>query len=57
MREKVRRNAIDAAHFFGLAALYDERGKRQQAAECLESPWSQKGKADKQQQSSHVPGQ
>ncbi|HEX9732770.1 MAG TPA: cyclic nucleotide-binding domain-containing protein [Thermoanaerobaculia bacterium] len=36
MREKVRRNAIDAAHFFGLAALYEERGKRQQAAECLE---------------------
>lgn len=36
LREKLRRNAIDAAHFFGLAALYEERGKRQQAAECLE---------------------
>lgn len=36
LREKLRRNAIDASHFFGLAALYEERGKRQQAAECLE---------------------
>lgn len=36
VRERLRRDAIDAAHFFGLAALYEERGKRQQAAECLE---------------------
>lgn len=36
IREEMRRNAIDAAHFFGLAALYEERGKRSQAAECLE---------------------
>jgi CRP-like cAMP-binding protein len=36
LREKLRRNAIDAAHFFGLAALYEERGKREQAVECLE---------------------
>ncbi len=36
LREKLRRGAIDAAHFFGLAALYEERGKRKQAAECLE---------------------
>ena len=33
LREKSRRDAIDAAHFFGLAALYEERGKRAQAAE------------------------
>ncbi len=36
LHEKARRDAIDAAHFFGLAALYEERGKRTQAAECLE---------------------
>jgi len=36
LRERLRRNAIDAAHFFGLAALYEERGKHEQAAECLE---------------------
>ena len=36
VREKLRRDAIDASHFFGLAALYEERGQRQQAAECLE---------------------
>ena len=36
VREQLRRDAIDAAHFFGLAALYDERGKKEQAAECLE---------------------
>ncbi len=36
IHEEIRRNAIDAAHFFGLAALYEERGKRDQAAECLE---------------------
>lgn len=36
LRERYRRNAIDAAQFFGLAALYDERGKPKQAAECLE---------------------
>ncbi|MCP4654173.1 MAG: cyclic nucleotide-binding domain-containing protein, partial [bacterium] len=35
-REELRRDAIDAAHFFGLAALYEERGKQQQAVECLE---------------------
>ena len=35
-REKSRRNAIDSAHFFGLAALYDERGKPDLASECLE---------------------
>ncbi len=35
-REALRRDAIDAAHFFGLAALYEERGKQQQAVECLE---------------------
>lgn len=36
LREQFRRNAIDAAHFFGLAALYEERHKRDQALECLE---------------------
>ncbi len=35
LREKLRRDAIDAAHFFGLAALYEERGKQKLAAECL----------------------
>ncbi|RMH21303.1 MAG: hypothetical protein D6696_06080 [Acidobacteria bacterium] len=34
--EHVRRNAIDAFQFFGLAALYEERGKRAQAEQCLE---------------------
>lgn len=35
LREKLRRNAIDSAHFFGLAALYEERGKPNLAMECL----------------------
>ena len=35
VREQLRRNAIDAAHFFGLAALYEERGKHSLAVECL----------------------
>ena len=35
LREELRRNAIDAAHFFGLAALYEERGKQELASECL----------------------
>ncbi len=36
LREQLRRAAIDSAHFFGLAALYEERGKPDLAAECLE---------------------
>ncbi len=36
VREEVRRAAIDSAHFFGLAALYEERGKQDLATECLE---------------------
>jgi CRP/FNR family transcriptional regulator, cyclic AMP receptor protein len=36
LREQFRRNAIDACHFFGLGALYHDRGKKQLAAECLE---------------------
>jgi len=36
VRERIRRNAIDSAHFFGLAALYEERGKQELASECLE---------------------
>ena len=36
LREQLRRNAIDSAHFFGLAALYEERGKPDLAGECLE---------------------
>lgn len=36
MRERFRRNAIDACHFFGLAALYRDRGKKALADECLE---------------------
>lgn len=36
IRERLRRDAIDAAQFFGLGALYEERGKRDQARQCLE---------------------
>ncbi|MEM8930434.1 MAG: cyclic nucleotide-binding domain-containing protein [Acidobacteriota bacterium] len=36
LRERFRRNAIDACHFFGLAALYRDRGKHRMASECLE---------------------
>ena len=36
LREKLRRNTIDAWHFYGLGALYRERGNGQLAAECLE---------------------
>lgn len=36
LREQFRRNAIDACHFFGLAALYWERNKPKLASECLE---------------------
>jgi CRP-like cAMP-binding protein/cytochrome c-type biogenesis protein CcmH/NrfG len=36
MREQFRRNAIDAAHFLGLAHLYAEKGENSRAAECLE---------------------
>jgi CRP/FNR family cyclic AMP-dependent transcriptional regulator len=36
LREGFRRNAIDAAHFLGLADLYAERGENARAAECLE---------------------
>jgi len=36
MREILRRNAIDAGHFFGLASLYEERGNLALASECLE---------------------
>lgn len=36
LRETFRRNAIDACHFFGLAALYWERDKPKLASECLE---------------------
>ncbi len=34
--EQARRDAIDSFHFYGLAALYEERGKRSQAVQCLE---------------------
>lgn len=36
MREQFRRNAIDAAHFLGLAHLYAEKGEHARAIECLE---------------------
>ena len=36
LRENLRRAAIDSAHFFGLAALYEERGEQELAAECLQ---------------------
>jgi len=36
VREDLRRNAIDAAHFLGLAHLYAEKGETARALECLE---------------------
>ena len=36
LREQLRRNAIDAAHFLGLAHLYAEKGEHARACECLE---------------------
>ncbi len=36
LREQLRRDAIDAAHFLGLAHLYAEKGQHAQAVECLE---------------------
>jgi CRP/FNR family transcriptional regulator, cyclic AMP receptor protein len=36
LREGFRRNAIDAAHFLGLARLYADRGENARAIECLE---------------------
>ena len=36
LREELRRNAIDAAHFLGLAHLYAEKGETARALECLE---------------------
>jgi CRP-like cAMP-binding protein len=36
LREGLRRNAIDAAHFLGLAHLYAEKGENARAIECLE---------------------
>lgn len=36
VREEFRRNAIDAAHFLGLAHLYAEKGESHRAIECLE---------------------
>lgn len=36
LREQMRRDAIDAAHFLGLAHLYAEKGENAQALDCLE---------------------
>jgi CRP-like cAMP-binding protein/Tfp pilus assembly protein PilF len=36
VREEARRNAIDAAHFLGLAHLYAEKGEHGRAIECLQ---------------------
>jgi CRP/FNR family cyclic AMP-dependent transcriptional regulator len=36
LREGFRRNAIDGAHFLGLAHLYAERGENSRAIECVE---------------------
>lgn len=54
VREAARRNAIDAAHFVGLARLFVERGEPFRAVECLEvarakdgsqpGPWQLAGK-------------
>jgi CRP/FNR family transcriptional regulator, cyclic AMP receptor protein len=36
LRESFRRNAIDAAHFLGLAHLYADKGENTRAVECIE---------------------
>src|SRR5436305_6623498 len=36
LREGFRRNALDAAHFLGLAHLYAEKGENARAIECIE---------------------
>ena len=36
LRESFRRNAIDAAHFLGLAHLYADKGENVRASECIE---------------------
>src|SRR6185436_5898926 len=36
LREGFRRNAIDAAHFLGLAHLYAEKGEHARAIECID---------------------
>lgn len=36
LREQIRRDSIDAAHFLGLAHVYAERGENGQALDCLE---------------------
>ena len=36
LREKLRRNAIDAGHFHGLGALYRDRKNKKLARECVE---------------------
>ena len=36
LREQIRRDSIDAAHFLGLAHVYAERGEHERATECLE---------------------
>ncbi|MES1243186.1 MAG: hypothetical protein ABUT39_16355, partial [Acidobacteriota bacterium] len=36
LREGFRRNAIDSAHFVGLAHLYAEKGEHARAVQCLE---------------------
>jgi CRP-like cAMP-binding protein/Flp pilus assembly protein TadD len=36
VREQLRRSAIDAAHFLGLAHIYAEKGEHGRALECLE---------------------
>jgi len=36
LREQMRRDSIDAAHFLGLAHVYAERGEHVQAIDCLE---------------------
>ena len=36
LRESFRRDAIDAAHFLGIAHLYAEKGENARAVECLE---------------------
>jgi CRP-like cAMP-binding protein len=36
VRDELRRSAIDAAHFVGLAWLYAEKGEEYRALECLE---------------------
>ena len=44
LSEQARRDAIDASHYLGLAALFSERGEQSSALECVEMA-KEKGRA------------